>query len=75
MLFRTVTETKEPSEISLEEAKDLVLKSLRVCFLRDCRASANYHLAVVSKTEGTKIEPTKTIDSNWDFARTIKGYE
>ncbi len=65
-----------PSSLRLTEAeaREVVERCLRVCFLRDCRASARFHLAVVSK-EGAVVEEPRVIDSDWEVARVIKGYE
>ena len=58
---------KKGGDLTLEEAKELVRSCVRLCFYRDCRASARFNLAVVNK-EGVVVEPPKEIDSNWDFA-------
>ena len=33
--------------LTKEQAVELVKKALRVCYLRDCRASLRYHIAVI----------------------------
>ncbi len=68
-------EKKDHTKLSLEEAKDIVKSCLRVCFLRDCRASSQYHLAYVTKDGTAKVEDPEVIDSNWEIAKEIKGYE
>ena len=67
-------ENKEFTEMSLEEAKEVINACVRVCFLRDCRASPKYHLAVVNNV-GAVVEDPVIVDSEWEFARKIQGYE
>ena len=73
--FRDALEKKSASDLTLEEAKDIIKKCLRLCFYRDCRASPQYHLAVVSAKDGAVVEEPQKIDSDWEYARTIQGYE
>ena len=47
---------------------------IRVCFYRDCRSSARFHIAVVNN-QGSEVQAPRTIESNWEFARGIRGYE
>lgn len=60
--------------LSQEEAVEIVQKCVRVCYLRDCRATSKYHMGVVSK-DGSKVEGPLVIDSNWEIARYVRGYE
>lgn len=73
-LLRSAIEKKPTSQMTLEEAKDVIKECLRLSYLRDCRASPNYHLAVVTK-EGATVDAPAVIDTNWAVAHTIKGYE
>ena len=72
--FRAAIEKKDTSEMSLEEAKELVISCVRMCFYRDCRASPRYNLAVISD-EGALVEEPKVVESNWDMAHMISGFE
>ncbi len=62
-------------DLTEDEATDVIKECLRVCFLRDCRASKRYHLAVVGKDGKARVEKPEEIDTNWQIAKEIKGYE
>lgn len=66
-------ESKPASELTLDEAKEVIKKCIRICYLRDCRASAKYVLATVT-AKGATIEPTAEIDSDWEYAKNVKGF-
>ena len=72
---RSATEKKPPSELSLEEAQKLIRDGVRLCFLRDCRASSRYHMATVSRDGTAVVEGPHIIDSNWEVEKQIVGYE
>ena len=74
MFFREALSKTDFSQLSKEDAVAAIQRCLRVCFLRDCRASARYNLAVVNK-DGVVIQEPVNIDTNWEVARGIKGYE
>ena len=61
-------------DLSLEDAKALVEKLVGLSFLRDCRATNRYYTAVVSKTDGARVEGPFTAKSNWEIARSVSGY-
>uniref|UniRef100_A0A0K8RM43 Proteasome subunit beta n=1 Tax=Ixodes ricinus TaxID=34613 RepID=A0A0K8RM43_IXORI len=65
---------KKGGHLSQEEAKDTLVKSLRVLYYRDGRSLDKYQLAVVT-AEGVKIEGPFQLDSNWELAHLVKGYE
>ena len=60
--------------LNFEQARDIMMKCLRVSYLRDCRATNKFHISVVNK-DGAKVEGPLTIDSNWEVAKMIKGYD
>merc|ERR1711936_790433 len=60
--------------LNFEQARDIMMKCLRVSYLRDCRATNKFHISVVNK-DGAKVEGPLTIDSNWEVAKLIKGYD
>jgi len=60
--------------LTKDQAVELVKKAVRVCYLRDCRASLRYHIAVIDETDA-KVEGPFTIDSNWEIAKSVKGYD
>jgi 20S proteasome subunit beta 7 len=73
-MMRDVLEKKDHTELTLEEAKAVVVKCLRTCFYRDCRQSPRYHIAVVNK-EGAVVEDPKVLETNWEIAHMVAGYE
>lgn len=60
--------------LTKEQAREILLKCIRVCYLRDCRATNKYHLATITN-EGSEVEEPALIDSNWEVARGIVGYD
>jgi 20S proteasome subunit beta 7 len=60
--------------LNFEQAREIMMKCLRVSYLRDCRATNKFHISVVNK-DGAKVEGPLTIDSNWEVAKMIKGYD
>lgn len=60
--------------LSLEDAKELIKRAIKVCYLRDCRATPKYHLATINM-EGSSVEGPLMIESNWEIAKSIKGYD
>jgi len=60
--------------LTKDQAVELVKKAVRVCYLRDCRATLRYHIAVIDGQDA-KVEGPFTIDSNWEIAKSVKGYD
>lgn len=60
--------------LTLAEAKEILVKCLRVCYLRDCRATNTYHMSVINK-DGATVEGPMKVDSSWEIATWVKGYE
>jgi len=65
---------KKGGELTEQEAKSVIQQCVRLGYLRDCRAWPKYHLATITK-EGTKVEGPLMIDSDWQYAASIQGYE
>lgn len=65
---------KKGGLLSYEEARETLLHCVRLSYLRDCRAWPKYHIAKVD-CNGSEVEGPLTIDSNWDYAKDVKGYE
>jgi len=63
---------KKGALLSEDEAREIMLQSVRLGYLRDCRAWPKFHIATVTK-QGTKIEGPLMIDSNWEYAKMVKG--
>jgi len=59
--------------LTKEQARDIVLKCIRVCYLRDCKAMNKYYIATIN-SEGSEVEGPLMIDSNWEVAKSIQGY-
>jgi len=65
---------KKGGLLSYDEAKETLLKCVRLAYLRDCRAWPKYHIAKVDAS-GSTIEGPLMIDSDWAYAAGVKGYE
>merc|ERR1712232_541713 len=52
------------AQLSLQEAKDLIAKCLKICFYRDCRGYCKVHFAHCDGTTST-IEPATQLDHYW----------
>jgi len=76
-VFRNALEKKPASELSLEEAKELVRSVVRLCFFRDCRASSKFNMAVVSKDGAVVEEPEElNVDNSyWQYAKQTRGFD
>ncbi|XP_031572315.1 proteasome subunit beta type-4-like [Actinia tenebrosa] len=64
---------KNPN-MSLEQAKHVIIECLKVLFYRDARSLNKFELAIATK-DGTVIEPVQSADTNWSIAKMVKGYE
>ena len=54
--FSDELEAKGGTEkLTFEEAKELIKKMIRVCYLRDCRATAKFYLAYTDKVNKMHI--------------------
>lgn len=63
--------------ISLDEqkAREVVVKALEVLYYRDCYTSSKYSLAVIAKNKGAQIEGPFKLETKWQAALFVKGYE
>lgn len=61
-------------DMSAEDAKKLLVECLRVLFYRDARSMNRYEIAVVSD-EGPIITDAQSLETNWEIAHFVKGYE
>jgi len=60
-------------KLTKEQAVELVKSAIRVCYLRDCRATLRYHIATIDASDAT-VEGPLTIDSDWGIAESVVGY-
>lgn len=65
---------KSTDNLSKEQAREIMMKCLRVSYLRDCRATNKFHIAIINN-DGAEVNGPLTIDSNWEVAKMIKGYD
>ncbi|XP_076354682.1 proteasome subunit beta type-4 [Tachypleus tridentatus] len=65
---------KNKGRQTVEEARNLILSCLRILFYRDARSLDKYQIAIVTKDEAT-IEGPMILDTNWEIADIIRGYE
>jgi len=59
--------------LTKEQAREIILKCIRICYLRDCKAMNKYYISTIN-AEGAEVEGPLMIDSNWEVARGIAGY-
>ncbi|XP_013778864.1 proteasome subunit beta type-4-like [Limulus polyphemus] len=65
---------KNKGKQTVEEARNLILSCLRILFYRDARSLDKYQIATVTK-DGVTIEGPLVLDTSWDIADVIRGYE
>jgi len=72
-LMREELDSRE-GKLTEAEAIQLVEKCLTVLYYRDARSLNKYELAVVNST-GARIDGPLTLQSNWNVAQYVSGYE
>ncbi|KAL3201913.1 hypothetical protein MRX96_012185 [Rhipicephalus microplus] len=65
---------KKAGQLTKKEAQEVLSYCLRVLYYRDARSFDKYQLATVTP-EGVVIEGPLKVDSNWEIAHLVKGYE
>jgi len=60
--------------ITKEQAVELVKKAIRVCYLRDCRATLRYHIATIDSEDATVQGPITIENNEWEIAKSVVGY-
>merc|ERR1712096_586028 len=65
---------KSQDNLNYQEARATLLQCVRLAYLRDCRSWPKYHIAKIDAS-GSTIEGPLMIDSNWEYAKDVKGYE
>lgn len=71
-LMREALEKKP--QMSKEEVRALLINCLRVLFYRDCRALNKHQIATIT-AEGVTIENNIELDTNWNMAHMVQGYD
>ncbi|CAN0079486.1 unnamed protein product [Lampetra planeri] len=67
-------EQEKNPDMSQQEAMEIMERCLKILYYRDARSYNKYEVAVVTK-EGSKVLPPATLETNWDIAHMIKGFE
>lgn len=57
---------EENSEMTKEEAIELIYKAMQVLFYRDARSFPKYHLGIITKEKGVEIQGPISIDTDWE---------
>lgn len=60
--------------LTKEQAVELVKKTIRVCYLRDCRATLRYHIAAIDSQDATVQGPITIENNEWEIAKSVVGY-
>ena len=61
-------------DMTIDEAKEVMIRCLRVLFYRDCRSLNRFQIGVVSPTEVSISEPLSA-DTDWSCGEFLSGYE
>lgn len=64
---------KNPA-MSEEQARELLIRCLKVMYYRDARSLNRYQIAV-STDSGVTVDEPVDLESNWDIADLVRGYE
>lgn len=62
------------NKLTQEQACDLIDRCMKLLFYRDARAYDKYSIGVITR-EGVKIEEFKKLQTNWDIAHFVRGYD
>ncbi|XP_077993332.1 proteasome subunit beta type-4-like [Glandiceps talaboti] len=62
------------NKMTLEEAKEVITRCMKVLFYRDARSYNRFEIAYITK-DGPVIEEPISADANWEIAHYVKGYE
>ena len=57
-----------------DEAKEIILRSLKVLYYRECRTINKFELATVTE-DGVDVEGPFSVETNWEIAKYVKGYD
>merc|ERR1739838_316488 len=75
-MIREAREKSQNPKLTEEEAKKILIETLKVLYYRDCRAHFKYQLADITN-DGITITDDLNLkkDTNWELAHLIAGYE
>lgn len=65
---------EENPNMTVEQAKELMVRCLKVLFYRDCRSLNRFQIGVVSATENSISEPISA-ETDWTIGANPSGYE
>ena len=72
-LLRKHVEGRE-HELTEEQARAILEESMRVLYYRDCRALNKIQIATITAS-GAKISEPYVLDTNWNVAKFVAGYD
>ncbi|KAA0189161.1 Proteasome subunit beta type [Fasciolopsis buskii] len=64
----------DPGKLSQEHAIQAITDGMRQLYYRDCRAFKNYQMAFITSS-GVEIRGPLQLETNWDIADYVVGYE
>ncbi|EGV65630.1 proteasome endopeptidase complex, beta subunit [Yamadazyma tenuis ATCC 10573] len=74
LLRKVIPEDKDYVNVSEEEAKKVIMDSMRVLFYRDARSAETFTLVTLN-SEGVKYDKQVQVSNqSWEFAKDITGY-
>ncbi|XP_075763575.1 LOW QUALITY PROTEIN: proteasome subunit beta type-4 [Pelodiscus sinensis] len=71
-LMREVLE-KKPI-LTKDEARELIERCMKILYYRDARSFNRYEVAIVTE-KGVEVEGPLSLETNWDIAHLIRGFE
>ncbi|XP_025048275.1 LOW QUALITY PROTEIN: proteasome subunit beta type-4 [Alligator sinensis] len=60
--------------LTKEEAQDLIERCMKILYYRDARSFNRFQIAVVTE-KGVEVEEPRSVETNWDIAHLIRGFE
>jgi len=65
---------KNNNKITENQARDVLDRCMKLLYYRDGRAYDKYSMAIVTK-DGVRVEDCKQLDTNWQVATKVAGYD
>jgi 20S proteasome subunit beta 7 len=62
-------------KLDKEKARAIMIKALETLFYRDAYTFPKYHIGFVTQAEGAQVEGPFELQTNWNAALLVKGYE
>lgn len=74
LLRKLIPYDKDYSKVTEEEAKKVIMDSMRVLFYRDARSAETFSLVSIKKDQIKFEKNVQVTEQSWEFAKDITGY-